>query len=393
MKVASSKFLLRTIFMFCLFFLVGQGNSRVCAAPTVYPTGTTINDPAKTYVGYTLFQVKNPPRIVLIDMAGQVVHSWESQAFSLHYAEALPNGNILANAETAELNGLVELDWDGNIVWSFVYDKDLVKVHHDFERLTNGNTLILCKQTRTVPTISPLPIRDDYIIEVDPSGAIVWEWHTCDHYAEFGFNAEARELIAETGGDWAHTNSISTLPPNSLGDSRLAPGNILVSQRHTNIIYVIAKATGQITWKCGPDDNLTIGQHDAEMIPEPLAGAGNILVFDNGGLGGYPYKFRMYSRVLEIDPLQKIVDWSYNAAVSGLHLFSFFSPFISSAQRLPNGNTMIDEGESGRIFEVTPEGEIVWEYVNPIFFQHFGQIQINSLYRAYRTSPDWPLLP
>jgi hypothetical protein len=126
-------------------------------------------------------------------------------------------------------------------------------------------------------------------------------------------------------------------------------------------------------------------------------------VFDNGGLAGYgellpglgpfwPAFYRDYSRVLEIDPQTLDVVWEYRVdrpdTAKGER--KFFSWFISSAQRLPNGNTLIDEGADGRIFEVTQFGEIVWEYIwktteGPGSLLQFG----NAVYRAYRIPYDW----
>ena len=65
----------------------------------------------------------------------------------------------------------------------------------------------------------------------------------------------------------------------------------------------------------------------------------------------------------------------------------FFSPFISNAQRLPNGNTLITEGSDGRIFEVTAEHEIVWEYICP--YKGTVGMPMNWVYRAYRVPYEW----
>jgi outer membrane protein assembly factor BamB len=241
-----------------------------------------------------------------------------------------------------------------------------------------------------VPAISPRPVLDDYIVEVDPSGTTVREWYTSDHFDELGFSGIAKLLISMSGGDWSHTNSIHTLPENSTGDPRFKPGNILVSQRSTNIVFIIDKDTGAIVWKYGPGNSLLVGQHDAKMIEEGYSGAGNILLFDNGGRAGYPTKTRGFSRVLEVDPLSMQIVWQYTAAYSGLDPRRFYSGTISSAQRLPNGNTFIDEGETGRLFEVAPDGEIVWEYINPFFWPVGPGVMTNNVYRAWRVPPDWP---
>jgi hypothetical protein len=83
--------------------------------------------------------------------------------------------------------------------------------------------------------------------------------------------------------------------------------------------------------------------------------------------------------VLEINPVTLDVVWSYTKA-------GFFSTNISSAQRLPHGNTLIDAGAPGRMFEVTRDGTIVWEYMNPLFA---GANASNAVYRAYRIPYGW----
>ena len=109
------------------------------------------------------------------------------------------------------------------------------------------------------------------------------------------------------------------------------------------------------------------------MIAAGLPGAGNILVFDNQGGAGYPAApLGIYagSRILEIDPATKEIVWQYTAEDSGLPSWTFFSSFVSNAQRLPNGNTLITEGMQGRLFQVTPDGDVVWEYHSP--YQGYG---------------------
>jgi hypothetical protein len=146
------------------------------------------------------------------------------------------------------------------------------------------------------------------------------------------------------------------------------------------------------------------------MIPKGLPGEGNILVFDNGGWAGYgapnPISIsgfrnaqRDYSRVIEFDPVTLKIVWEYSSATAGYrtpqHAYRFYSGNISSAQRLPNGNTLITEGRDGRVVEVTQEREIVWEYVSPFFRSPNPRFKPeNSIYRAYRVPYEWvPQLP
>jgi hypothetical protein len=89
-----------------------------------------------------------------------------------------------------------------------------------------------------------------------------------------------------------------------------------------------------------------------------------MLLFDNG-----PHRLDEsfpFSRVLEIDPTTKNIVWKYQESIPS----NFFSPRIWNAQRLPNGSTLINEGYFGRFFEVTADGDVVWEYVNPYLVAH-----------------------
>jgi hypothetical protein len=87
--------------------------------------------------------------------------------------------------------------------------------------------------------------------------------------------------------------------------------------------------------------------------------------------------------VLEIDPATMEIVWKFQEA----RVADFFSPRLSNAQRLPNGNTLINEGWFGRFFEVTSDGDIVWEYVNP-YFGARQKLVVNAVQRAYRYSAE-----
>jgi hypothetical protein len=178
----------------------------------------------------------------------------------------------------------------------------------------------------------------------------------------------------------------------------------------TNIMAIVSKATGEIVWRVGPDYTASeelqklgqiVGQHHSHMIPKGLEGEGNILVFDNGGWAGYGTPnpgsptgtrnaLRDHSRVLEFDPVTLKVEWQYTAAEAGhvvpLDASQFYSSFVSSVQRLPNGNTLITEGSNGRMIEITREHETVWEYISPYYGKKRNQ---NMVYRSYRVPYRW----
>jgi hypothetical protein len=192
------------------------------------------------------------------------------------------------------------------------------------------------------------------------------------------------------------------------GDKRFNPDNLLFDSRNANFIAIIDKSSGKVVWRLGPNLPLInpkaprtlprpvdqfVGQHDAHIIPAGLPGAGNLLVFDNQGSAGYPnvtLGLISGSRVLEIDPVKSEIVWQYSAANSKQPGWAFYSSFISSARRLPNGNTLIDEGMNGRFFQVTASGENVWEYVSPYLGKAPGSDAIsNWVYRALPVSYDW----
>ena len=112
-----------------------------------------------------------------------------------------------------------------------------------------------------------------------------------------------------------------------------------------------------------------------------------------GALTGVNNARRDYSRVLQFNPVTLEITWQYTPLEAGNLLFTdaskFYSSYISSAQRLPNGNTLITEGSDGRLIEVTPDHEIVWEYINPYFNTILGQFTNNMVYRAYRVPYEW----
>lgn len=339
-----------------------------------------------------------------------------------------------------DMTDVVQVDWDGNVVWKFNQKEEIdddgkkqwmARQHHDYQREGNpvgyyvpgmecktdsGNTLILCHEDLYDKKISDKRLLDDCFIEVDWQGNIVWQWHAHEHFKEYGFSEAAKNALFRNpnnhpngGGqaDWMHINSMSVLGPNKWydqGDERFHPENIIWDARESNITAIISKETGKVVWKIGPDFTESaelrkigqiIGQHHAHMIPKGLPGEGNVLIFDNGGWAGYGVPSRTskdgtksdlrdHSRILEIDPVTLRVVWEFSGSAFGAGMSGivantkFYSQLVSSAQRLPNGNTLITEGCCCRIFEVTPDKEVVWEYYAPFDFDN------PFIYRAYR---------
>ena len=343
-------------------------------------TGLTIFDEARATPGYTIFSPLGRNATHLIDMHGQVVHEWRLPGFAGIYAYLLPNGNLLAAVQTTDgprnMRGkgghILELDWDGNTVWEHVDPFH----HHDQRRCANGNTvyaswkLLSDEQARRVKggregTEHADGIYGDVLREIDREGNPVWEWQAGS--SEEMYRYPINPICARV--EFSHANAIVPL------DS----GDLLVNFRYNHLMAIIDRETKAFKWEyC----DWSFGQqHNVHMLDN-----GNLLFFANGAdvLYGGPGSG---SRVIELDPETKEIVWQYQGSPPG----TFFSWFISGAQRLETGNTLICEGVWGRIFEVTPEGEIVWEYISPYFSEnHPSYTGGNYVFRAYRYSADSP---
>jgi feruloyl esterase len=377
--------------------------------------------------------------VIVIDMNGNVVKRWEGLNNSAGGpARVLPGGVVIsasgARPPYQESLELVRQDFAGNVLWKFAQTEQIkmrdgsmvwsARQHHDWQldsfpagyyspestpTADGATTLILTHTNRMQPNVADVMLEDDRLIEVSPKGEIGWTWVASDHIDELGFAPDARKAIRAANTfnkgrgsfDWLHVNSATYLGPNrwfDQGDMRFAPNHVIISSREASLLAIIDRK-GAIVWRLGPDFSASrelrairqiIGQHHAHFIPKGLPGAGNLLVFDNGGSSGYGFNTpiapdgvgafaRATSRVLEINPVTLELVWSYTNP-------RFFSTNISGAQRLPNGNTLITAGAGGRMFEVTREGAIVWEYMYPLFS---GANASNAVYRAYRVPYGW----
>ncbi|MGH7872485.1 MAG: aryl-sulfate sulfotransferase [Candidatus Binatia bacterium] len=331
--------------------------------------------------GFTLFAPQSGSgKVYLIDIDGEVIHTWQMPYPPGNYGFLTDRGTLFYNGKVTEGSNrfishqpwkggaVLEADWKGRVLWEVRHPDH----HHDGIRLRNGNVLLLC--------LSPLPkdlvpkirggipgtehtgeIYADYLVEMTTDGGVVWEWRTWEHLDP---ETDRITAIQERRKEWTHGNGIAELPN----------GNIVVSFRTISTVIIIERKTGQIIWKLGAPP--LCGQH----APTPLPN-GNLLLFDNG-----PHRLdhpMPFSRVIEVELATKQIVWKYQESKES----DFFSPRVSNAQRLANGNTLICEGVFGRIFEVTYVGEIIWEFVNPYFGEEPNEPN-NRVFRAYRYSAD-----
>lgn len=372
-----------------------------------------VQNSAGAFQGFTLLaptvddiggSLEKPSTIYLVDMEGEVVHSWAVLG-SVQLAKLSLDGNLFYTTRDRsfpERAGLRKIDPFGNILWYFKG-----RVDHDFYILSNGNVLLHLIEDGEAPAIAPGKVRSPRLLEINQEGRVLWEWRGEDHLAEltalagiaFPKDISDGKHMYDDVYDWAHNNASQVIEENASGakDPRFRPGNILVSYCNLNTIAVIDRTTGRIVWAWGPGE--LDGQHDPVMLEN-----GNIILFDNG-------TYRGYSRVIEMNPISEEIVWEYSD--HGVNPPAFFSPYTSGVDPLPNGNVLICQSSYrgptsstrlyaafgrrvlnkqitfSRLLEVTPAKDVVWELVT----SHCGHLNY-GMYQAARYSPGYvqPLL-
>ena len=403
--------------------------------------------------GYTLFHPMPGETTYLIDALGRVVHEWAGTARPGLSVALLPDGRLVRSRNLGRTSiqaggasgGIEIVAWDGTVEWQWSYSTDDYRTHHDFEALPNGNILLITWNVHRGDEVTGVGRRDelideetgeiwsDEIIEVRPVGAdgaeIVWRWRAWDHLIQdqdatkpnFGVIAEHPHRIDVNTGraarDWLHSNSIDYHPELDL---------IVLSVRNFNEVWIIDKSTttdeaatsaggrygrgGDLLYRWGHPSmygaegpQQLFGQHDAQWIEPGHPGAGHLLVYNNGQADSD----RDYSTVDEL-VLPALAETGFerqagtafgpDAPLWSYRSDGFFSSRISGAQRMPNGNTLICEGREGRLFEVTPQGDVVWDYINPVGRGDVIHMQgqpladdfTNPVFRARRYPVDYP---
>ena len=429
--------------IFLIIFLNIISNNIFGQIDTSRTVGVLLKDDI-TSSGYTLFGPLSNFCAFLINNDGRQINSWRSKYGPGLATYLLDDGSLLraGNLGNEIFNdggngGIIEIfDWEGNITWSYKYSSDLYCQHHDLKMLPNGNVLMIAWEYKSEDSalaagrnpalLIQKSLWPDCLIEVKPTGdttgQIVWEWHIWDHliqdfdptkdnYGDVKLHPELVDLnfvkVGDKSGnaDWTHINSV---------DYNEELDQVIVSVHNFSEIWIIdhsitteeAKTNsggrynkgGDILYRWGNslaykrgvlEDQKLFGQHDAQWIKPGLKGEDNILIFNNG-VG------RNFSTIDEIIPP---IDSSGNYSILSTNPFmpestfwryiednppDFSSPNISGMQRLENGNTLICNGREGHFFEVTPQKEMIWKYVNPVGFE--GPINQGDITAGQRIS-------
>lgn len=435
---------LLSFFLFLLSITVSSQNT----VGALINTGDALN-------GYTLFTVGK--ETYLINNCGEVVNQWTSNYKGFN-GYLLENGNLLRMAQMDNpgniaipgVAGRIELfDWDGNIVWEYDFNTNTRIQHHDIFPMPNGNVLVLSaiiisdteaiQMGRNPANLTGTQLYMEQVVELEPVGTndanTVWQWDIKDHLIQdfdntkdnFGLVSENPQLLdinflglSDGNANWLHINSLQY---NAELDQ------IILSARHLSEIYIIDHSTtteeavtnsggtyqkgGDLLYRWGNpmvykqgtvNDQILDGQHFPYWIVEGYTDEGKIILFNNGftrPAPGFSEVFILtlpesspgfYDYIANTAYGPNVPDYIYTAPVKT----DFFSPIMSGAQRLPNGNTLICEATSGNLFEIDSNENIVWQYINPvsntiILSQGDDPDSVNNnVFRATKFTTDYP---
>ncbi len=354
---------------------------------------------------YILINNAGSNRVYLINKQGETLYEWPLNSNIGNDVVWLPDQRLLGSLESetpkitfgGQGGKLQFTDKDGNVLWNFDYSSEEAETHHDVELLPNGNVITLVWEKRAADVAEnagsnlEIDVYPEAVIEVNPeTNEIVWEWHAWDHliqdhddtkenYGVVGDHPELIDLnyVPQEDGDIMHANALTYDAVNDL---------IYISINFYHEVWVIDHSTtveeaaghtggnfnkgGDLIYRFGNPEayrntsgtRLFYNNH----YPNLLQGddLGKMLIFSNGnGLDqSTVYELRLPDPFILLPDTdnEPEVTWSFTHA-------DLYSPKVSGAVQLPNGNVLITEGDFG-LWEVTREGEVVWKYAAPGFY-------------------------
>ena len=362
---------------------------------------------AQQWGDYTLYALQNQYSANLLDTNGNIVKSWTfpSTAKTGYSTYMLPGGTLLRTVarmgnsfQGGPICGEVQkVDWNGNVVWDYIYSTANYCSHHDVCAMPNGNVLLIAYERKTAAEASAagcsqsIEIWPDKIVEVQPTGAttgtVVWEWRAWDHlvqnvnsskanyYPSIVDHPELLNINYNTQKDWMHMNGVDYNP---------ILDQIAFSSHNLNEWYIIDHSTttaeaashsggnsgkgGDILYRWGHPVNYSATgtsilnvTHDAHWIPEGVPNTGRLVGFNNRGVSNNQ------SSVDQIDIPRVGYNYSHTAGTAYLPstytsrlACNGYSSNMGNSQQLPNGNQLVCVATSGLIYEVDPAGVTIW---------------------------------
>ena len=303
--------------------------------------GVVESDPERFFPGYNFETLYFRPGARLLDMEANVVHEWrwEDESGTSQHAKLLPDGSVLVIMENHEL---IRIDRNSKLLWRLP-----VRAHHALDVTSDGRIFVVVRRSRLIAALHPsIPIQEDFILTVSSDGRQLESFSVVEGLLDSSFRFLLPSVSQIRGEDvesidLLHVNQVQVFDGSLAHLSPLfAKGNLLLSSRHLNAVWIVDGRTHEILWLWGPT-NIALA-HDPTLLPN-----GNILLFDNG---------TSESRVIEVTVPEGQIVWESRPTDD------FFSVFGGRCQRLGNGNTLITETAKGYAYEVTPANDVVWSF-------------------------------
>lgn len=354
-----------------------------------WQTGVTTHRPEETAEGYTLFTSAHASAAFLVDQQGAVVHEW-SKAFRDVYGESshvsdpvpsykiswadahvFPNGDVLgayaADGDTPYGYGLVKLDEDSNVLWKWEGH-----VHHDFDVRPDG-TIWLLDQSFRDTSEEPIPhvpdgwvdrVLEGFVVKLSPEGDELERIPLLDAWAEHYEDEFVEQFRGKHQWDPLHVNDIEYIDEDFAEHHYFVePGQLMLSARAFDSLAVIEPETGELVWT---KRGFWKSQHDPDAM-----GDGEVWLFDNQGYRGPGGS----SQIVKFDPQTLRVSRSFH----GTEKRRFHCTWWGKQTPLENGNVLIADSLNGRLLEVNPSNDIVWEWHTPSVVEYEGKRYVPNL--------------
>lgn len=364
---------------------------------------------AQQWLGYTLYATMNSTSTYLIDTNGTTFKSWTGLTRQTGYSSyMLPGGVLLRTVKASGVSftggpicgEIQKVDWNGNIIWDYIYSTANYCTHHDICPMPNGNVLVIAYERKTAAQVAAAgcsafsgEMWPDKIVEIQPTGAttgtVVWEWHAWDHIMQNTNSSAANyqsslvnhpELFNvnyNASKDWMHMNGL---------DYNDSLDQIAFSCHNLHEVYIIdhstttAEAAGHTGGNSGKGGDLLYRWgnpaaygasgskilnvvHDAHWIPKGSPNAGRLACFNNGGQTSPSQKSCVDQVILPYNGYSYTVNAGAAfspASYSSRIVTSGYSSNMGSSNQLPNGNTLICVATTGLIYEVNAAGTTLW---------------------------------
>jgi hypothetical protein len=348
--------------------------------PAPEATSVVRYDSARAYSGLNLLTSGHGPEAILMDMKGTVLHRWSAEFDALYpdrkpvvraghpgrnfwrRVALYPNGDLLVIFEGI---GLAKLDAASQPIWA-----SKIGAHHDLQVMPDGRIYVLTRKASIRPGHGRgKPILEDFVVVLDPAGQVQRKVSLFDALLASPY-AHLYKDQRVPARDVFHTNTLEVLSAGSgVRPPGFEPGRVLVALPMLDATALVDLEEERVVWAHRGAYRF---HHDPSLLEN-----GRLLIFDNKGNDGR-------SRVIELDPVTGEIAWEYGGtAARPLH-----SDSSSTAQRHPNGNTLITESEPGRALEITAEGETVWEFVSPYRAGEDGEL-VAALFEVLRLPADF----